>query len=113
MIEEANALVGFSVNGKDYFYDRDILGNINAVIDSTGTKLVSYAYGDFGEVTETIADIDEARLAAKVNPFKFKGYFFDNEDWVSITSSLVITALNSEDSSPLMVRSVKLETPWS
>ena len=79
MIEEANALVGFSVNGKDYFYDRDILGNINAVIDSTGTKLVSYAYGDFGEVTETIADIDEARLAAKVNPFKFKGYFFDNE----------------------------------
>ncbi len=79
MIEEANALVGFSVNSKDYFYDRDILGNINAVIDSTGTKLVSYAYGDFGEVTETIADIDEARLAAKVNPFKFKGYFFDNE----------------------------------
>lgn len=77
--DEANALVGFSVNGKDYFYDRDILGNINAVIDSTGTKLVSYAYGDFGEVTETIADIDEARLAAKVNPFKFKGYFFDNE----------------------------------
>ena len=79
MIEEANALVGFSVNGKDYFYDRDILGNINAVIDSAGTTLVSYAYGDFGAVTETIADSDEARLVAKVNPFKFKGYFFDNE----------------------------------
>lgn len=77
--DEANALVGFSVNGKDYFYDRDILGNINAVIDSAGTTLVSYAYGDFGAVTETIADSDEARLVAKVNPFKFKGYFFDNE----------------------------------
>lgn len=77
--DEANALVGFSVNSKDYFYDRDILGNINAVIDSAGTTLVSYAYGDFGAVTETIADSDEARLVAKVNPFKFKGYFFDNE----------------------------------
>lgn len=77
--DEAHALVGFSVNGKDYFYDRDILGNINAVIDSAGTTLVSYAYGDFGAVTETIADSDEARLVAKVNPFKFKGYFFDNE----------------------------------
>lgn len=77
--DEANALVGFSVNGKDYFYDRDILGNINAVIDSAGTKLVSYSYGDFGEVTEAVADSDEARLVAKVNPFKFKGYFFDNE----------------------------------
>lgn len=77
--DEANALVGFSVNGKDYFYDRDILGNINAIIDSAGTTLVSYAYGDFGAVTETIADSDEARLVAKVNPFKFKGYFFDNE----------------------------------
>lgn len=77
--DEANALVGFSVNGKDYFYDRDILGNINAVIDSAGTKLVSYSYGDFGEVTEAVADSNEARLVAKVNPFKFKGYFFDNE----------------------------------
>lgn len=77
--DEANALVGFSVNGKDYFYDRDILGNINAVIDSTGTKLVSYAYGDFGAVTETVADSDEASLVARLNPFKFKGYFFDSE----------------------------------
>lgn len=77
--DEANALVGFSVNGKDYFYDRDILGNINAVIDSAGTKLVSYSYGDFGEVTEAVADSDEASLVARLNPFKFKGYFFDNE----------------------------------
>lgn len=77
--DEANALVGFSVNSKDYFYDRDILGNINAVIDSAGTTLISYAYSDFGAVTENVADSDEARLVAKVNPFKFKGYFFDSE----------------------------------
>lgn len=77
--DETNALVGFSVRGKDYFYERDILGNINAVIDSQGTRLVSYSYGDFGEVAETVADSDEARLAARINPFRFKGYFYDRE----------------------------------
>ena len=77
--DETNALVGFSVRGKDYFCDKDILGNINAVIDSQGTRLVSYSYGDFGETAETVADSDEARLAARINPFRFKGYFYDRE----------------------------------
>ena len=78
--DEAQMLVGLSYNGNVYFYDRSINGDINAIIDKHGTAIVKYKYGDFGELLDAnVADTDEARLIYELNPFIYKGYFYDKE----------------------------------
>lgn len=78
--DEAQMLVGLSYNGNVYFYDRSINGDINAIIDKNGTVIVKYKYGDFGELLDVnVADTDEARLIYELNPFIYKGYFYDKE----------------------------------
>ena len=47
-------LVGLTYNDKEYFYDRDVLGNINRIIDITGKEYVRYKYTAYGEVIKEI-----------------------------------------------------------
>ena len=69
-------VISFTYNGNDYFYVRDILGNITNIIDETGTSIVSYNYTAFG--VPIIASYTNTFIKDN-NPFLFKGYFYDYE----------------------------------
>lgn len=75
--DEGNQLVGFTIGDRDCFYDRDVLGTIRSVIDIDGKILVKYEYDDWGKVI-SIKD-DSGEDLSKLNPFLFKGYFYDRE----------------------------------
>ena len=60
---------------KEYFYIRDITGNITNIIDSNGTIKVSYEYDAWGKVINV--DVDEDLI--EINSYLYKGYYYDKE----------------------------------
>ena len=47
--DEKGLLVGFNYNNNEYFYVRDILGNIINIIDSNGNIQATYRYNAYGK----------------------------------------------------------------
>ena len=73
--DEKEELVGFNYNAKEYFYIRDITGNITNIIDSNGTIKVSYEYDAWGKVINIDGDED----LIEINSYLYKGYYYDKE----------------------------------
>ena len=87
-----NQLFGFEYNNKTYLYIRDLLGNINQIVDLNGNVMVKYHYTAFGEVTienpyplinytHQLSDI-----LIENNVLLYKGYCYDVETgwfWLS------------------------------
>ena len=60
----------------DFFaYEKNIFGDIVAVYDNSGTKLVSYVYDAWGKCKTTTHAT--SATAAVNNPYRYKGYYYD------------------------------------
>lgn len=70
-------IVGLSTNEGNYFYMRDITGNIIGLIDQEGEYVVKYTYNAWGKILEK--QILKDCIASRHNPFVYKGYFLDEE----------------------------------
>ena len=57
-----------------YWYEKNIFGDIVAVYDKAGTKLISYKYDAFGGFTTTV---HVSGTTANNNPFRYRGYYYD------------------------------------
>lgn len=69
------AMVRF--NGADYFYIYSLQGDVVAIIDVNGVQVVEYAYNAWGEPISKTGDM--AATLGTVNPFRYRGYVFDEE----------------------------------
>ena len=74
--DEGGSPVSFELNGTSYYYVKNLQGDIIAIVNASGTKLVEYQYDAWGKVT--VASGSNANLAAK-NPFRYRGYYYDAE----------------------------------
>jgi RHS repeat-associated protein len=87
---EQDELVGFEYNNNHYFYVRDLLGKITEVIDKNGTVMVSYKYDAWGKWINKDTASNGTTLGdtlVTVNPFIYKGYYYDSEtDWYYLKS---------------------------
>ena len=78
LYDENNLLYGFILNKCDtYYYLRDIFNNILGILGSQGEIIVSYEYDAFGKIINT-EDLSSIQLGT-INPFKYKGYYYDEE----------------------------------
>ena len=92
LYDNNNLLFGFIFGNKDYYYLRDITGNINKIVDSNGLVMVKYIYTAYGQVTmDNMFDTNNplyqtAEELITHNIFLYKGYCYDVETqlyWVS------------------------------
>ncbi len=56
-----------------YFYVADGNKNVTGIFDETGTRIITYTYGPFGQVLSMVGPLAEA------NPFRFSSEFHDDE----------------------------------
>ncbi len=72
--------LSYAANTWDVFwYEKNLQGDIIAVYNSSGTKLVSYNYSDaWGNYTVSYAN-GGGSTGATYNPFKYRGYYFDTD----------------------------------
>ena len=80
--DERGNLVGFEYAGGTgddgtYYYTRNSQGDIIGILDSTGTKVVTYTYDSWGKaLTQTGT---KASTIGNINPFRYRGYYYDTE----------------------------------
>lgn len=78
LYDENNILYGFIKDKVEiYYYVRDSLGNILGIIDSLGTLVAKYVLDAFGKIISIKGT--SANTIGKINPFRYKGYYFDDE----------------------------------
>ena len=70
-------VIGFTrtANGTDteYFYVKNLQGDILKVITATGTEAATYTYDAWGKLLTSTGDL------ADINPLRYRGYFYDTE----------------------------------
>ena len=69
-----------------YFYVIDGLGNVVALVDDAGRRIVSYYYDGYGNTLEKIISSNDTYGIGNKNPFRYKCYYYDVETqlyWVS------------------------------
>ncbi len=70
-----SGLVGFTLNGTDYYYTKDLFGDIVGIYGADGTKYAAYVYDAWGNHTITL----DTNGIGTINPFRYRGYYFDTE----------------------------------
>ena len=70
-----SGIVGFIYNSVEYYYQKNIQGDITAIYREDCTLVGEYVYDAWGNCTVT-TDIDGI---ATLNPFRYRGYYFDSE----------------------------------
>ena len=61
-----------------FWFEKNLQGDIVAVYNSAGTKILSYKYDAWGNFTGTTHATDSIGGAAK-NPFRYRGYYYDSD----------------------------------
>ena len=59
----------------EYFYEKNLQGDVIAVYDSSGVKLYSYDYTAWGKFART--QVLSAATTALINPYLYRGYYYD------------------------------------
>ena len=84
LYDENNQLYGFVFQDNRYYYIRDSLQNILGIIDDNGTLVVKYSYSAYGMKGSITGPM--ATTIGNLNPFRYKGYYYDVETglfWLS------------------------------
>ena len=81
--DESGAIIGAKYistsagsSWQTYFFEKNLQGDVIAVYSDTGTKLISYRYDAWGNVTTTYHNGGANTLAAN-NPIRYRSYYYD------------------------------------
>lgn len=81
-----NKLVGFEYTSnsgtREYLYIRNIQGDITSIIDTEGNIICTYTYDGYGNhivLDENGKEDTSLTSIGHLNPFRYRGYFFDEE----------------------------------
>ncbi len=74
-----DGIVGFTyVNGatsKNYYYRKNLFGDIIAIFDGNGTVYARYVYDAWGNCSI----LQDTNGIGTLNPFRYRGYYYDSE----------------------------------
>ena len=64
-------------NGTAYYYTVNLQGDVIAIVDATGTAVVSYTYDAWGNILSVTGSM--ADTLGESNPLRYRGYVYDQE----------------------------------
>ena len=98
------AIVGFThISGNtqaEYFYRKNLQGDVIGIVDSTGASVAEYRYDAWGRILEATGTM------ANINPIRYRGYYYDAETGLYYVSSRyydpeICRFINADDTSYL------------
>ena len=75
--DSSGSPVYFTYNNATYYYEKNLQGDIVAILDGSGNTVVEYTYDIWGKlvsITGTLAD-----TVGAINPLRYRGYYYDTE----------------------------------
>ncbi len=76
-IDENGSVLGFLYNNTQYYYLKNAQGDIVAIADAAGIKVVDYVYDSWGKLI-SISDTSGCNIG-EINPLRYRGYYYDSE----------------------------------
>jgi RHS repeat-associated protein len=70
-------LVYMNLNGSLYYYERNAQNDIVGLIDTNMNEVVTYSYDTWGKLLNIGGSL--ANTIGKINPFRYRGYYYDTE----------------------------------
>ena len=70
-------LISIVIGGKNYFYVRNLQNDVIALVDEDGNEVVHYTYDSWGKILSITGSLKDT--IGQQNPFRYRGYFYDNE----------------------------------
>jgi RHS repeat-associated protein len=74
---------GLKYNGTAYYFYKNLQGDVIAITDDKGETVARYTYDAWGKVLSVKDvngnDITSATHVANINPFRYRGYYYDEE----------------------------------
>ena len=67
-------------NGVIYTYVHNLQGDIVGILDANGTVVVEYKYNAWGTQLSRTGEL--ANTLGYANPFRYRGYIYDDETWM-------------------------------
>ena len=77
LYDGSGQLTAIRYKGADYYYIRDGLMSITGLVDANGGAVVNYRYDSWGKLISITGSM--AGTLGKDNPYRFKGYYYDEE----------------------------------
>ncbi len=68
-------VVGFEYKNNTYFFEKNSNDDIMKIVDEAGNVISEYVYDTWGNVVTIEGHVE----IAKLNPFRYRGYYYDNE----------------------------------
>ncbi len=84
LYDESGNSVGFTLNGTEYYYIKNLQGDITAIADASGTIVAKYTYDVWGKIL-SVTDANGVDVSAdsshiaNINPLRYRGYYYDSE----------------------------------
>lgn len=78
---DLDGIIGFGLKKQgesiftQYYYTKNLQGDITAIYNNSGAKLASYTYDAWGNITVGI----NINNLANINPFRYRSYYWDSE----------------------------------
>ena len=106
MYDSDSSRVGFTHNDTAYYYTKNAQGDVTGIVDSDANTVVEYTYDVWGKLLSTTGS--KAGTIGKLNPFLYRGYYYDAETGLYYLNSRYYDAqtgrfLNADDTGILIV----------
>ena len=75
LYDNEESVCGIVYNDEPFYFQKNLQGDIIAIVDKNAHTVARYSYDAWGACT-VVADTSECSVAA-VNPFRYRGYYFD------------------------------------
>jgi len=74
---------GFTYNGTQYYYLKNMQGDVDAIVDTNRQIVAKYAYDAWGKVV-SVTDADGVEITdnthiGHINPLRYRSYYYDQE----------------------------------
>jgi RHS repeat-associated protein len=70
-------LISLNWQGAEYFYLRNLQGDVIGLVDENGSLVVEYAYDAWGKPLSITGEL--AETLGEANPFRYRSYYWDDE----------------------------------
>ena len=75
--DSSNSPIYFTYNNATYYYEKNLQGDIVAILDGSGNTVVEYTYDIWGKLVSVTGSL--ADTVGAINPLRYRGYYYDTE----------------------------------
>ena len=75
--DASGAPMAVTYNGTTYYYATNLQGDVTAILNTSGSAVVTYTYDAWGNILSTGGDL--ASTLGAHNPLRYRGYVYDPE----------------------------------